>query len=318
MNISDEGVHEQIRFYAKDLRLPSFLNYNEVLARASSGDSFAKLLLEMMKLEFERRRENQNANRLKQAGFPYTKTLDEMDLSRYKGKISEIAVGELASCQFIRDRRNVVMYGNPGRGKTHMAIGLGLKACELGMSVLFKNVARLSTELSEARDSYLLGRVQKKLERADLLILDEVGYVKFNRQQSEMLFNVFSDRSERGSIIVTTNLRFSEWTNVFDGKGLVAAMVDRLTFRAVMLDMNGESYRLEETMKGMKNEHGDAAVNSMLQCGGRDARGAEGQAADAGELAEAEGHEAEAPHGGCGDTEPQPCDRPEQHDVLKE
>ena len=265
MNLNNVGILEQITLYSRELRVSGLADYEEVVRRALPEHGFPQILLELLKREYERRQENQNERRLKQAGFPYTKSLEEMDLSRYGGKLSEMFVRELATCQFIRDRRNIVMFGNPGRGKTHMAIALGLKACEQGMSVLFKNVAKLSTELTEASESYVLGRLQKKLEKVDLLILDEVGYVQFNRRQSELLFDVFSERSERGSIIVTTNLLFSEWTTLFDGKALVAAMVDRLTYRGHLLDMNGESYRLEQSLKGRTGMRADKAPPNARQ-----------------------------------------------------
>ena len=141
------------------------------------------------------------------------------------------------------------MIGNPGRGKTHLTIGLGLKACSQGLNVLFKNAATLSTELAEARDNYTLGRLEKRIQKADLLILDELSYISFNRYQSELLFKVVSERSERGSVIVTTNLPFSQWVDLFENTIMVAALVDRLTFKSYVLDMNGESYRLEQTNK---------------------------------------------------------------------
>ena len=128
-----------------------------------------------------------------------------------------------------------------------MAIGIGLKACASGKSVLFKNAASLSTELSEAKDNYALGKLEKRIQKVDLLILDEMGYVSFDRFQSELLFKVIADRSERGSTIVTTNLAFSEWTNLFENTAMVAALVDRLTFRSYILDMNGDSYRLDHS-----------------------------------------------------------------------
>jgi DNA replication protein DnaC len=124
-----------------------------------------------------------------------------------------------------------------------------LKACSIGKTVLFKNAASLSTELSEARDNYVLGKLENRIQRADLLILDEMGYVSFDRYQSELLFKVIAERSERGSIIVTTNLPFSEWTTLFENAAMVAAMVDRLTFQSYILDMNGYSYRLEQAKK---------------------------------------------------------------------
>lgn len=244
-----DPVQEHIRLYARQLKLPTFSKYADILRRARPGARFEELLLELMKAETAQRQENQNRRRLKAAGFPYTKTLEELDLSRYDGQLSDLFLGELASCKFINEKKNVVMIGNPGRGKTHMAIGLGLKACALGMSVLFKNAATLSTELSEAKDNYALGKLEKRIRRADLLILDEMSYVSFDRFQSELLFKVVSDRSERGSVIVTTNLAFSQWTELFENTAMVAALVDRLTFKSYVLDMNGDSYRLDQTLK---------------------------------------------------------------------
>ena len=207
------------------------------------------MLLELLKAEIEQRQENQNRKRLKTAGFPYTKTMENLDLSRYNGNISDVFLNELASCRFITEKKNIVMIGNPGRGKTHMAIGLGLKACALGMSVLFKNAATLSTELAEAKDNYILGKLEKRIRKADLLILDEMSYVSFDRFQSELLFKVISERSERSSVIVTTNLPFSQWTDLFTNSIMVAALIDRLTFKSYVLDMNGDSYRLDQTLK---------------------------------------------------------------------
>ena len=245
-------IDDQIRMLSKQLKVPTFVNYTELLRQTDPDSDFGELLLALMKAEYEQRQENQNFRRLKQAGFPFTKTLDELDITRYSGQISEIFVNELASCKFIKEHRNITMLGNPGRGKTHMAIGLGLKACSLGMSVLFKNAASLSTELTEAKDYYSLGRLEKKIQRADLLILDEMGYVSFDRYQSELLFKIIADRSERGSIIITTNLPFSEWTSLFENTAMVAAMIDRLTFQSYVLDMNGESYRLAKTKQKKK------------------------------------------------------------------
>jgi len=244
-----DAIQEQVRILAKQLKVPTFIQYPDLVRQMGAKADFGELLLTLMKSEYEQRQENQNRRRLKQACLPYTKTLEELDLSRYNGQLTELFVNELATCQFIKEKRNLIMLGNPGRGKTHMAIGLALKACSMGMNVLFKNAASLSTELTEARDAYALGRLEKRIQRADLLILDEMGYVSFDRHQSELLFKVVADRSERGSIIVTTNLPFSEWTTLFENTAMVAAMVDRLTFQSHILDMNGKSYRLEQTRK---------------------------------------------------------------------
>ena len=243
------SADEQIKLLSKQLRIPTFSTYRETLRKAASDVEFNQLLLSLMQTEYEQRQENNNRRRLKNACFPFTKTLDELDISKYDGTISDIFMSELASCRFIEEKKNLVMIGNPGRGKTHTAIGIGLKACAAGMNVLFKNAASLSTELSEAKDNYALGKLEKKIRNVDLLIIDEMGYVSFDRYQSELLFKVIADRSERGSVIVTTNLAFSEWTSLFENTAMVAALLDRLTFKSHVLDMNGDSYRLQHSKR---------------------------------------------------------------------
>ena len=171
-------------------------------------------------------------------------------MAQLNPSVSPVFLRELASCKFIADRQNIVMIGNPGRGKTHIAIALGIKACLQGYRVLFKNASTLSTELTEARDNYQLGRLERQLAKTDLLILDELSYLSFNKFESDLLFKVISDRSERTSTIVTTNLPFSKWTDLFENTTMVAALVDRLTYRSHVLDMNGDSYRLISTQGG--------------------------------------------------------------------
>lgn len=247
--MSNTVLQEQIRLYARQLRLPTFAEYEQIFRQAEPGAGFGDLLLELMKAESTARQENQTRRRLKAAAFPYQKTLDEFDFSQLNPAVSPVFLRELATCQFIQDRQNVILIGNPGRGKTHLAIALGLKACYAGFRVLFKNAASLSTELCEAKDNYTLGKLEHTLAAADLLILDELSYLTFNRYQSELLFKVISDRSEKSSTIVTTNLPFSKWTELFENTTMVAALIDRLTFRSHVLDMNGDSFRLKATKK---------------------------------------------------------------------
>ena len=174
-------VHEQIRLYAKQLKIPTFAEYEEILRQADPSGGFGDLLLELMKAEAVSRQENQNRRRLKKAGFPYLKTMEEFDCKQLNDAVSPVFLQELSTCKFIQDRQNVIMVGNPGRGKTHLSIALGLKACTQGFHVLFKNAATLSTELCEARDHYQLGKLERTLAKADLLILDELSYLSFNR-----------------------------------------------------------------------------------------------------------------------------------------
>ena len=235
---------EKIRLYARQLKIPTFANYANTLRQCKPDSDFSGFLLELMMTEAESRQENQTRRRLKAASFPYEKTLDDFDMTQLNPSVTPVFIHELASCKFIQEHRNIVMIGNPGRGKTHIAIALGIKACLQGYKVLFRNASALSTELTEARDNYQLGKIERQLSRTDLLILDELSYLSFNKYESDLLFKVLSDRSERSSTIVTTNLPFSRWTELFENTTMVSALVDRLTFRSDILDMNGPSYRL--------------------------------------------------------------------------
>lgn len=234
---------ESIKLMARQLKLPTFAAYHDILRQLSSSDGYGEFLLQIMRREAVARQENQQRRRIRQAHFPVLKTLDEFDFSTLK-RIKESFIRELATCDFIDRRQNIVMIGNPGNGKSHLAIALGLKACSVGYKVLFKTAAALSAELAEASEAYRLTRLEKSIAQADLLIIDELSYISFNRQHSELLFKVVSDRSERGSIIVTTNLEFSRWTELFENTVMVAALVDRLTYKSHILDMNGPSYRM--------------------------------------------------------------------------
>ena len=162
-------------------------------------------------------------------------------------------VKQLASCNFIKRHENLVMIGNPGTGKTHLMTALGVKACLLGWKVIFCNAATLATELCEAHDDYQLRKMEKTLSGADLLLIDELSYARFNQEESEMLFKVIAERSERASTVITTNLEFSKWTEMFASETLVAALVDRLTYHSSVLNMNGQSYRLHSSKRKMTN-----------------------------------------------------------------
>lgn len=178
---------------------------------------------------------------------PSPKTLDEFDLSRLE-HVSESTVRQLASCDFIKQRQNIVMIGNPGSGKTHLSIALGMNACEAGYRVKFYTAVNLAAELAEAVQMNRLSRFEKALNKNELQIIDELSYLTFSRYQSEMLFQVISERSERSSVIITTNLEFSEWTQLFDNEMMLAALIDRVTFRSFVLNMNcSSSYRFDAT-----------------------------------------------------------------------
>ncbi len=181
---------------------------------------------------------------IRAARFPAVKSLDTFDFLAIPS-VNKALVVELARCEYIERRENAIAVGNSGTGKTHIALGLGLAACQRGMSVGFTTAASLVHELMEARDERRLLNLQRQLSRLNLLIIDELGFVPLSPTGAELLFEVFSQRYERGSILVTTNLPFDEWTEVFGSERLTGALLDRLTHHVHILEMNGDSYRLK-------------------------------------------------------------------------
>jgi len=240
---------ELIKLYSKQLRLPTFTRFQDVIRGLNSDEGYEDFLIEIMKKELDERGAKSQIGRIKKAGFPITKTMEEFDLSRLE-HVSEGEIRQLASCDFVRQKQNVVMIGNPGSGKTHLSIALGMNACKVGMRVKFYTAVNLATELAEAAQFNRLSKVERGLQKTDLLIIDELSYLTFNRYQSEMLFQVISERSEKASVIINTNLEFSEWTQLFDNEMLLGALIDRITFHAHILNMNCEnSYRIENCLQ---------------------------------------------------------------------
>lgn len=248
--MQDGGVKETLKYYAKELKLPTFGNLEEAVREYRAGQSLEEFVLELLKREYDARQEKKRQSRLKRAHFPLTKTLEEFDLTKLQHVKPEY-VKQLASCDFIERHENLVLVGNPGTGKTHLMIAIGVKACLLGYKVLFYSATTLASELKEARDSYQLRRLEKTISGADLLLLDELSYARFSQEESELIFKVIAERSERTSTVITTNLEFSKWTEMFTNTTLVAALVDRLTYRSHILNMNGKSYRLQSQKKGL-------------------------------------------------------------------
>ena len=236
---------QTIELYSKQLRTPMFNQYEDIIRQLDQNQGYEDFLIALMKLELDSRGESARRRKIKAAGFPYIKTTDELDYSRFE-HLEPSFISELASCDFINKRQNIVMIGNPGTGKTHLSIALGVKACMQGINVKFYTAANLSNELIEAQDNHKLMRLEKQLSKAELLIIDELSYLTFNRHQSELLFKVVADRAERRSVIVSTNLRFSEWMTMFENQTMVTALIDRLTFRSHVLNMNSDNpYRAE-------------------------------------------------------------------------
>jgi DNA replication protein DnaC len=232
--------------HLKALKLPTFLREYDKQARrcAAEGVDHTGYLLRLAELELLERERRSVERRIRQARFPAVKSLDSFDFAAIPS-LNKLLVLELARCEYVERRENVIALGNSGTGKTHVALGLGLAACQKGLAVGFTTAAALVHELREARDERRLLRLQKQLAAYRLLIVDELGYVPLSPTGAELLFEVFSQRYERGSVIVTSNLPFDEWTSMFGSERLTGALLDRLTHHVHILEMNGDSYRLK-------------------------------------------------------------------------
>jgi len=236
--------------HLKALKLPTFLREYDKLARqcAAEGVDHTRYLLRLAELELIERERRMVERRIKEARFPAVKSLDSFDFLALPS-LNKPLVLELARSEYVARRENVIALGNSGTGKTHIALGLGLAACQKGLSVGFTTAAALVHELIEARDEKRLLRLQRQVAGYKLLIIDELGYVPLSQTGAELLFEVFSRRYERGSTIVTSNLPFDEWTGVFASERLTGALLDRLTHHVHILEMNGHSYRLKQSKR---------------------------------------------------------------------
>jgi len=242
-----------LKAHLKQLRLPAMVAELEKMSReaAASNRSYEQFLLQLTEVELASRAANALTSRINHADFPVAKDFDTYDFSVLpnlpKPKLLELARGE-----WIEEKYNCCFLGSPGTGKTHLAIALGQAACRAGYRVRFFTAAALVSKLEQAQKQYTLDRFLGQLDRAELLICDELGYVSFSRAGVELLFRVFTDRYERSSLLITGNLAFGDWGQVFQGERMTAALLDRLTHRCHIFEMNGESYRFRESMKAKK------------------------------------------------------------------
>ena len=234
--------------HLKTLRLPTFLREHDKLARicAAEGVDHVHYLARLTELELIDRERRMVERRIKSAKFPAVKSLDSFDFKAIPS-LNKMMVLELARCHWIDRRENVIALGPSGTGKTHVALGLGLAACQKGMPVAFVTAAALVNELMEARDEKRRLRLQRQLAKVGLLIIDELGFVPLSKTGAELLFELISQRYERGSTLITSNLPFEEWTETFGTERLTGALLDRLTHHVNILEMNGESYRLNQS-----------------------------------------------------------------------
>ena len=236
--------------HLKALKLPTFLREYDKVARqcAAEGVDHVRFLLRLAEQELIERERRMVERRIKAAKFPTVKSLDSFDFAALPS-LNKALVMELARSEYVERRQNIIAVGNSGTGKTHIGLGLGLAACQKGLSVGFTTAAALVHELIEARDEKRLLRLQRQFAAYKLLIIDELGYVPLSQTGAELLFEVFSQRYERGSTMVTSNLPFDEWTSVFASERLTGALLDRLTHHVHILEMNGDSYRLKQSKR---------------------------------------------------------------------
>lgn len=243
--------------YLKKLRLPVIRGiYQKVSREASENNlSYEDYLLALVEEETLVREGNALKRRIKQVHFPYLKTLESFDFSVCR--IDKQKVIQLAQGEYIHQKENVIFLGEPGLGKTHLAISLGIEGCKKGYRVLFSTAAGLINEMREAREKLSLVSLERKLSRAHLVIVDELGFVPFDRMGAELLFELISSRYEQGSVIIISNLAFAGWAEVFHDQRLTRALLDRVTHHAHIIQIEGESYRFRQSLTEYKLTQGE-------------------------------------------------------------
>ena len=242
--------------YLKQLRLPIFLNNWRSFAEDAAGSnlSYERFLLALAQQEVTQREQNRRERRIKAARFPVMKELADFDFSAIP-ELNKAKVLQLAECGFIPRTESVIMLGSPGVGKSHIAISLGLQACRQGYKVRFYNAAALVNELIQAQDDHRLPKLLASTLKQQLIIVDELGFIPFSSTGAHLMFQFCSSLYERVAVIVTSNLNFSDWTQVFGDERLTVALLDRLTHRAHILEFTGDSFRFRERMKNQEKGH---------------------------------------------------------------
>lgn len=238
----------------KELRLPSIRSLLEQEVLVEQYTSPAEFLYFALKQEMEDRYVRAKANRIRLANFPEKKLLEELDVETLPQNAA-VRLPHLKELKFIQDKQNVLLIGSPGTGKTHLAIGLGIEACLAGYKVYFTSVASLVNQLKESRSARTLRSFELKFEKYDLVIIDELGYISFDKEGAELLFTHLSLRAGRAATIITSNLTFERWEEVFHDPVLTSALTDRLTHRAHIINMIGGSYRILETKEWMEQSN---------------------------------------------------------------
>lgn len=237
-----------LRHHLKKLKLPTILRDYEKIARqcAEENVDFVAFLLRLVERELLEREGRMIERRIRDAKFPAIKSLESFDFDAIPS-LNKKMVLELARGEFVSRRENLIALGPSGVGKTHISLGIGLAACQKGVKTRFATAAAIVHEMIEARDEKRLLRFQKQMASVELLIIDELGFVPLSKTGAELLFELISQRYERGATIITSNLPFDEWTATFGEERLTGALLDRLTHHVHILEMNGQSYRLAQS-----------------------------------------------------------------------
>lgn len=255
MSLSKKELIEKLDELLTNLKLKGIkAAYQDEIKEACIKDtSYEDFLYNLLEKEYDIQQENGKQNRIRLANFPYKKYLEDLKIE-YLPEDAQKKLKMLKTLEFIKMGQNVILAGNPGTGKSHISIGLGIKACLEGYKVLFTTVPLLINQLKESRSQKTLRAMENKFEKYDLVIADELGYISFDKEGSELLFTHLSLRAGRKSTIITTNLEFNRWEEIFNDPVLTAAMIDRLTYKSYMINMTGNSYRLKETKEWIETQ----------------------------------------------------------------
>jgi DNA replication protein DnaC len=256
-------IDEQILDYLKQLHMPTMRGCYQQIADQARKESFSyeQYLLELLRLESEARRQNRIARNLRASKLPPSKTLDGFDKKRLPVKVAT-HLNVLTDGSFINRCENVLAFGNPGSGKTHLLCAIGHKLIEQGRRILFICCSQLVQDLLIAKRDLAMSKVLKKLSSYDAVIIDDIGYVQHSRQEMEVLFTFLADRYERSSLMITSNLPFSKWELIFKDPMTAAAAIDRLVHHSVILELNIKSYRMEVAKKNKSKKPDGQAKGS--------------------------------------------------------
>ena len=243
-------IHEHITDLLKQLHMPTVRScYEQVADQArSESSSYEQYLLDLLKLECDVRRQNRIDRNLRTSKLPPSKTFANFDKRRLPKKVAA-HLNVLTDGSFLKRSENVLAFGNPGSGKTHLLCAIGHELIDQGKRILFISCSQLVQDLLIAKRDLLTSKLLKKLSRYDAIIVDDIGYVQQSRQEMEVLFTFLADRYERGSVMITSNLPFSKWEQIFKDPMTTAAAIDRLVHHSVILELNITSYRMEQAKK---------------------------------------------------------------------